>query len=265
MAWQPDDDPRFAPATRELLDWVNSGLDLRRPTATKLHHLIDDWKAGKLARPQKADDSEQDFDVHTARLLTPDYQVFLVEHDWARAFEGATDFAVDLGTPYDFRVPYPYCCFEFLLSGKAVCLLVHFDGENYGLATFVQLTETWLQPPLRWQEFRPLVEILNAQFRAIGIALEAEIAITEVIRAPFKLNRAKERRGRAPVNDYHVVKLARPSRPERLQSVSGADRRGVRLHFRRGHWRHFEHHKSWIKWTLVGDPDLGFIEKHYSL
>jgi hypothetical protein len=33
----------------------------------------------------------------------------------------------------------------------------------------------------------------------------------------------------------------------------------------RGHWRHYERHKTWIKWTLVGDPDLGFVDKHYRL
>jgi hypothetical protein len=41
--------------------------------------------------------------------------------------------------------------------------------------------------------------------------------------------------------------------------------RKKRLHFRRGHWRHYETHKTWIKWMLVGDPDLGFIEKQYRL
>jgi hypothetical protein len=30
-------------------------------------------------------------------------------------------------------------------------------------------------------------------------------------------------------------------------------------------WRHFVSHKTWIKWTLVGDPDLGFIDKEYRL
>lgn len=36
-------------------------------------------------------------------------------------------------------------------------------------------------------------------------------------------------------------------------------------HIDRAIWRRFETHKTWIKWTLVGDPDLGFIEKHYRL
>jgi len=31
------------------------------------------------------------------------------------------------------------------------------------------------------------------------------------------------------------------------------------------HWfdSHLEFVKTWIRWMLVGDPDLGFIDKHY--
>ena len=41
--------------------------------------------------------------------------------------------------------------------------------------------------------------------------------------------------------------------------------RSPRLHFRRGHWRHYEDHKTWIRWQMVGNPDLGFVEKQYRL
>lgn len=37
------------------------------------------------------------------------------------------------------------------------------------------------------------------------------------------------------------------------------------LHFRRGHWRHYGEYKTWIKWMLVGDPELGFVDKMYKL
>lgn len=267
MAWNPGDDSRFEPAKRELLNWVHSGLRLERASSTRFHHLIDDWKSGRLIRPSQSSlTDEERFEVHNQQLLSPTYDIFVIQHDWARAFEGSQDFKVEALSPYDFHLPYPNCCFEFVLSGKSVCLLSRFDYKNYGLAIFVNIGETWLQPPLRWQEFKPLASILDAQFRAIGIALEAQVAMTEVVRASAKLNRSRERSGRQRVNDYHVVKLARRSRPEPLPSSGeGGDRSGVRLHFRRGHWRHFEEHKTWIKWTLVGDPDLGFIEKHYSI
>lgn len=63
---------------------------------------------------------------------------------------------------------------------------------------------------------------------------------------------------------HHVISLAnRRNRPAALGGDGSSRRR--RLHFRRGHWRHFETHKTWIKWMLVGDPDLGFVEKEYRL
>jgi hypothetical protein len=262
MPWEIGDDPHYAPAITELKTWVDAPLIMQRARGTQLHSLIDDWRSNKLFRPRPAQD--EDFDAHTARLLSPDFQVFVVEHDWATAFEGSSEFAKKPGTEFDFRMPYPHCCFEFFISGKRVCFLTHFDDENYRIAAYVRLEKTWLQPPLAWAEFRPLASVLDAQFRAIGIALEAEVATSEIVRASYKLNRAKERRGRAPIKDYHIVKLQR-SRPLPLPSPSDEKSRSVRLHFRRGHWRHFENHKTWIKWTLVGDPDLGFIEKHYSL
>jgi hypothetical protein len=88
----------------------------------------------------------------------------------------------------------------------------------------------------------------------------------DVIRAPHKLNAARERRGDVPMLDYTTINLARRrERPEPLSENGDESRQSVRLHFRRGHWRHFETHKTWIKWTLVGNPDLGFVEKHYRL
>jgi hypothetical protein len=41
----------------------------------------------------------------------------------------------------------------------------------------------------------------------------------------------------------------------------GANRK--RLHLRRGHWRHFATYRTWIKWMMVGNPDLGFVDKEY--
>lgn len=262
MSWKPGDDPRYEPAVRELVEWVNR-LVLQRPVGSQLHNLLEDWKTGKLIRPRTS--AGEDFDAHTARLLSPKFQVFLIEHDWSSAFDDVEGFAPDPDGPtYDFRTPYPDCCFELFLSGKRVCFLVRFDGQNYSIAAFVRLKEGWLQPPLKWPVFRPLASVLDLQFRAIGIALEAQVAVSEVVRASHKLNRSQERRGRQPTNDYHIVRLPPRARPQPLEDTAG-ERRRTRLHFRRGHWRHFDDHKTWIKWTLVGDPDLGFIEKHYSL
>lgn len=76
------------------------------------------------------------------------------------------------------------------------------------------------------------------------------------------------RQGKMPLYDYHVVSLAARKRyAARLPEPGDQDveRRHVRLHFVRGHWRHYENHKVFIKWHMRGDPDLGFIDKEYRL
>jgi hypothetical protein len=114
--------------------------------------------------------------------------------------------------------------------------------------------------------FEPIAKAVFQQIKACCIALDAEVAVTEPMRAPYKLNQAREKRGRPKLFDYNVVKLGSRTRSARFENED-PDREKIRkrLHFRRGHWRHYESHKTWIRWTLVGDPDLGFIDKHYTL
>ena len=100
---------------------------------------------------------------------------------------------------------------------------------------------------------------------AICIALDAAIATTEVVRAPHKINRVREAKGRLPIFDFHSVRLTKRSRPMPLPVDPDRAITRRRLHFRRGHWRHFDDHKTWINWMLVGDPDLGFVDKNYRL
>lgn len=59
----------------------------------------------------------------------------------------------------------------------------------------------------------------------------------------------------------------RHERADRLPTPAGAFEHHTRkrLHFRRSHWRHYVSHKTKIPWTLVGDPNLGFVEKEYRL
>jgi hypothetical protein len=103
---------------------------------------------------------------------------------------------------------------------------------------------------------------VRATARAVAIALDAQVAETDVVRAPHRLN-ANERgvvgrllRTITSSNWRAVLALLLCRR--RLLSASATA-------FRRGHWRRFPSHKTWIKWTLVDDPDLGFIDKRYRL
>lgn len=192
--------------------------------------------------------------------------VFVVEHDWAGAFASAGEEV----SGYEFRLPYQLCLFEFQISGRRLAVIAIQRRENaYELHAVVQVPEAsaYAALGLSSPQQTAVKALVERQIRGICIALESEVAETEVIRAPHNLNKSREKRGRAAVPDYHVVRLARRSRPYPLpqSAVTDEKRKGPRLHFRRGHWVHFVNHKTWRKWTLVGDPDLGFIDKHYRL
>jgi hypothetical protein len=198
----------------------------------------------------------------------PAYSVFLIEHDWASVLTGAD---VDDG---GFRLPFDNCCFECRIGGARACgLLYCADGVPYEMICL-------LETPHGWASFGAAAIVdgvldvqatadgfyaaIFAQVRAIAITLDAEVVTATAIRAPHKLNVARIKGGKAPINDHHVLALNR--RPRALaERLAGAAEHRKRLHFRRGHWRHYATFKTWIKWCLVGDPSLGFADKDYRL
>jgi hypothetical protein len=245
---------------------------MEKPDGSALHKLRSSIREGRFIYFDSfADDEERPI------WPTPpfqDFTSFVVEHDWAAAFANATDFSEG-----DFRIPFEFSCFEFRYSGKRICALVGDTEIGRTMHPIVQTKVGWLLPRAtyvyadgKWSPAKALsddnygwlVVELGRQVRAICIALEAEAAVTEVVRAPTKLNAARLRRGAFPLVDYHVVSLTRRVRAEPLEGHDTTGHR-KRLHFVRGHWRHYPSHKAWIKWHLRGDPDLGFIDKHYKL
>lgn len=245
---------------REGEAWLESvPLKLEKATASHLHHLVDAVKKDCVvgAGHNKANEAVR---LWSAANL-PESQTFVIQHDWAAAFKGATDFGDG-----DFQLPANPAAFEMRLSGKHVIVLI--GGENDDepeIGFFAQMTGGWVGfAPSGSNEFYNDADKTPGwdQIRAMCIALEAEVATTEVVRAPYRLNKARESRGALPVSDYHVVHLAHRSRVKSLGSGSEPGTK-KRLHFRRGHWRHYTNSKTWIRWTLVGNPDLGFIDKEY--
>ena len=219
--------------------------------ASALHHLMDAFNSNKLLFMEEG--AKEEVHRHFMTETLSEIHSFVICHDWAAAFEKAQDF--DGG---DAPFPYDHCCYEFKVSGRKMLILT-----NEG--TYALCAETltgWLVMGDR-PECESLSTGLLEQIRAVNIALDAEVAVEEVVRAPHKLNRAREKAGKVPVHDYHVVRLAERKRagPSPLTGTH----RSPRLHFRRGHWRHYETFKTWIRWTLVGNPDLGFIDKEYRL
>lgn len=260
---------------KSLDGWVDAPFMLERPGASSLHHLRQALKDGKAFLLGCRDDKFSDgFEEVLAEA-----NCFVVEHDWAKAFAGATDFSEG-----DIRLPYEVCAFDFKISGRRIVALMTTDADNCILMQLlVRGANEWMvdddvcrhqdgkwlpiaagQAPER-NVFQGLTEFIGSQVRAITIALDAQVAETEVVRVNEKLARSRERSGHVVPKPYHVVSLARRTRAAPLASSGEPEHGKVRLHFRRGHWRHYEDHKTWIRWMLVGNPDLGFVDKEYRL
>lgn len=245
----------------DLRDWANGDLKFARAVGSRFHKLRGCDAEAKDIEALSNDGKRAEDLVETGKV-----QVFVIEHDWAAALAGAFD-----EPDAQVRVPYPECAFEFQVSGKrviAISLLRRGDeAESLAIQIYVEVEFGW-HCMLPGTYSNRLQKAVFDQVRAACVALDAEVAQAEIVIAPHRLNKARAGRGKLPLGDYHIVVPVKRGRSDRLEEESEGttdERRRVRLHFRRGHWRHFETHKTWIKWTLVGDPDLGFIDKHYRL
>lgn len=270
----------FEIAGMEIADMGRRPIALERPQGSALHRLKEAFHKKGIQNPAGGGKLLHD---DLASLFDFELELFLIEHDWLSAFSKATDF-----TTGEFRLPFDVCVFEARVSGKRVIVRLAQDDDTvdfiYGLICletsvgwslvyaykfegnrFVVDPNEQSIPPSQVLEFQPVADYLAGQIRAICIALEAEVATTEIQRAPHKLNRQREKAGKLPIYDYHSVSLVRRHRVAPAETPAGVERAHPRLHFVRGHWRHYAASKTWIKWHLRGDPDLGFIDKHYRL
>jgi hypothetical protein len=252
--------------TREALAWCDAVLKasedfprwkllppkLEKNDCSRLHTLIAHLKesARYMGDRMKGDDPNS--------VPWDEVMPFVVQHDWAAAFKNATDYA-DGG----FKLPYDMCAFEFRVSGRSVTVLA-FQGEEQEprFTTYVQFGNHWVSG--EDNEKLPFSDFALSQIKAICVALDAEVASRSVVRASEALNRKRAEKGHIPLYSYHVVSL---NRQYRIANPSGGQGTGTRkrLHFRRGHWRHYAEFKTWVRWTLVGNPELGFIDKEYRL
>lgn len=263
----------------EVRAWLALPLVLERPEGSALHKLQRAHRDGEWFMVRR--ESERVLPIDGV-MEVEELQSFVVEHEWAKVLAGSEV----TGTGGEIRLGSDASAFEFIVSGRRVIATVmqkDFSGRSrlglncqfeggWGFLCPYDLNDSFEPIPtmdidiaLRAQ---PLADLIARNIKAICIMLEAEVAQTEVVRVDARLNRAREKRGKLPLTDYHVVSLVRR---ERVLPRSGAELdpdRDVtrrRMHFRRGHWRHYQDHRTWIKWMLVGDPDLGFVDKHYKL
>lgn len=207
-------------------------------------------------------------------------EIFRVEHDWFKAIRKADEFEGG-----SFRLPFESCIFEFQVSRKpviAMCTNYATDEANNEIVMQLAVESFFgwflshnlyrhngrgwevLQggQTIKDDKLEHLVELVGNQIRAACIALDADVASTTLVRENYagKGREAKE----YPAYEFYTINIASRSRPEALQA-HGSTKGTKRLHFRRGHWRHFTTSKTWVRWCLVGNPELGFIDKQYRL
>lgn len=253
-------------ATEESEAWLKTSPVLEKNDCTRLHHLGQAFKTDSVVVHDGKPLSDKLGDgQHWKPEALKRFQPFIVQHDWSKAFEGATDYAEG-----EIKLPYNECIFEFRISGKTVIIFAAQDSvEVIRLLPFIQFGDFWIIAA----EMVTVADATNKndffglaakEIRAISIALDAEVATHKVMRAPHALNVKREREGKLPIYDYHVVQLAGKHKIANALRNPG-DGTKKRLHFRRGHWRHFAAFKTWVRWTLVGDPALGFVDKEYRL
>lgn len=256
---------RMRGAYDETIEWAGSDLRLERPDAPRFRELRTAIAAGKNLwyAPHEAGGVTAAAEIEKEVFRYA--ETFIVEHDWAAAFIG-TEMK---GAP--FRLPYNVCAFEFQISGRTViALATHLETDVY-FSPAISVNGGWLLPNFSIRvdgsadrtHLQDLFGKIGEQIRAVCVALDAEVAASSTVREPYSGDRKKNTF--SPMRSYHVISLARRHARALPPAASAATGRRMRFHFRRGHWRHFEDHKTWIKWMLVGDPDLGFVDKHYRL
>lgn len=249
---------RDADELRAFTAWYETGPAMQKPRESLFRKFRRAMIDGEVLQYGTKCESRE-FDHEVMRFVEP----FVIEHDWSAALRAA-----DGG---DVRLPYDVCAFEFRYGDRPVLAIATQLESDIFFSMAVEM-DRWVfcgcantvhyTAPRTSDELNALHRQVSDQIRAVCIALDAEVAVSETVRVAHAGNGSSALR--VPGKAYHVVSLSkRAARPTPL----GGDPSGrrVRLHFRRGHWRHFEAHKTWIRWMLVGDPDLGFIEKHYTL
>lgn len=247
-----------AESLRQLTAWGDSNPAMQKPREPSFRKFRRAMIDGDVAQYGPKCESRE-FDQEVMKFVEP----FVIEHDWSAALRAGFD--------GDIRLPYEVCAFEFRFGDRPVLAIATQFETDIMFSMAVEM-DRWVfcgcamsVYPSRSTSSDGVSAVYHqvaSQIRAVCIALDAEVAVSEAARADHP--GAASGALRVPGRDYHIVSLSsRHARPAPL----GGDPTGrrVRLHFRRGHWRHFDNHKTWIRWMLVGDPDLGFIEKHYTL
>lgn len=247
-----------------MIEWAQCTPVLQKPDRPLFRELRRSVKGGEaiyFSRDHEDDLPATDFENEVFR----EAEILVIEHDWAAALSADDDNA-------PINLPFDVCAFEFRISGYPVIAMATQFGDDVAFSPVIGFKGTWILTDFTFQAgsysdidegYLKIIDLLSRQIRAVCIALDAEVAVSEPRREPHDGQRGNSQYALA--KPYHVVSLTRRSARATECPMPASPGRGKRLHFRRGHWRHYSTFKTWVKWCLVGNPELGFIDKHYKL
>lgn len=234
----------------ELLEGVD--ISINRINQSITHKAIEAIKNGRFFPKTLPTEDEKQTYIEILRSG----HVFIINQD----LPGIAEHHSFVGN-CEIMLPFEVTIFEIsICSSRIICVATQKNNESPDYALMLFSNNGSLVP----LDLRPclLVDEIRQKIETICIFLDSEVAQKTVIRAPIELNKKRQKTGKEKIKDHYFIDLLKRNK----YSITGEQRGpGVRLHFRRGHWRHFETHKTWVKWTLVGDKDLGFVEKGYRL
>ena len=174
----------------------------------------------------------------------------------------------------EWRLPFPICVFETHLRfptekrGEHSIALVEEDeaGDRFW-RWFVRAEPSgiWMVGPRALEGTNEMPQESTSQqyVRAACVLMDAEVVTRQVRRVPAKLNARREKRRKPLIYDSHVLTLRQSTRYVGDDTPSGIDRNSPRVHLRRGHWRHLPNYRTWVRWSVVGDPAMGVVDKTY--
>lgn len=213
-------------------------------------------------------------------------------------------------------LPYPVCWYEFTLGGSRTGMLVRELNDDQWSVERIDYTQREIvfdsvqvvssRSVSREQNSLHMEAIGNEEFLSrirknevfmennLAAAVPLAIYFTLMLNsqstdvtlslAPERLNLKRAKAGRTPLEDHRIVTIV----PERYRAASEEEAKGThrppRLHWRRSHMRHYDHHTLRSKWApsvvhdgkqgwwiaviarqLVGRADLGEVSHEYRI
>lgn len=182
------------------------------------------------------------------------------------------------------RLPYPVCWFETEVSPKnlpgvllyAGMLAIELADGSFAGLVFARVNGTWALVgsvhAARLSDVEMTFQVghddAKAEVSSMVYAVKAFLSalhcsnVERIENAPAaKLQKARSRRGKAPLYSYWTLQL--DGKSERGEHQGGTHA-GPRVHLRRGHPREYRPGKyTWVQAHAVGNRAAGMVQKDY--